>query len=215
MQAVNNFVSSIQTSEDKWHVLHLALVFNSIVGAAFLLTSLFVVGKWGLGAGFQPLTTASLHALYCWVLVQWVRRHHILHPEFAAGVGVMMIALLLQTASLWGSFSGGLVVGECVVQGSSERALSAFATLNFLGHLGLAGLAYQWRDDIGVGGPGSYTSIGAQGSYPPVAAPRYGQGGGLANGSRGGGRLTRESDGDEEQASSKFAIDDGAEDDAL
>jgi len=146
-------------SDEKWHILQLALVFNAVIGFGFLSSSLFINSVWGSGASFQAVFTALIHEAYCVYILMLVRNREIKHADFLGGIMVMMNIMLLQTAALWGDFSGGITFSSvatsgattqlCVIPpGSAERTVTAFCTIILLVHIALSVLIIIWRDDL-------------------------------------------------------------------
>jgi hypothetical protein len=134
-------------SGDKWGTLQLVLLFNGAIGLALLSGSLFVTGEFGSGVAFQAVFTALAHLAYCAWLLQLARAQDTRSGDLAAGACLVMNVLLLETAVLWGQFSGGL--GVCLLNGgTAERFISVLAGILCFSHLCMTVLASVWREDL-------------------------------------------------------------------
>jgi hypothetical protein len=139
-------LSDVPTGE-KWAGLQLVLLFNAAIGLALLVGSLFVSGEFGSGVSFQVVFTALAHLAYCAWLLQLARAQETRSADLAAGACLVMNVLLLETAVLWGQFSGGL--GVCLLNGgTAERFVSALAGILCFSHLCMTLLASVWREDL-------------------------------------------------------------------
>mmetsp|Transcript_20469 Transcript_20469/g.24806 ORF Transcript_20469/g.24806 Transcript_20469/m.24806 type:complete len:145 (+) Transcript_20469:174-608(+) len=140
----------------------------------------------------------------------WVRRQEIVHVDFLGGVSVMMNVLLLQTAALWGDFAGGMNLLPGLLQGVSgraERAVSAFATINLIGHMGLSYLVFIWKQELI--GLGSFPEGPMGGAFPSSTPTRTGGYTGIGSSETAGYQTS----GDSRSAqTAEFVIDDSNSD---
>jgi hypothetical protein len=156
----------VGAAQDRQQILNLAVMFNVIVGAAFLFTTFFQ--SYGAGMGFHATTTAMAHLGLSVVLSQWLKRPDPHRIDILGGMALCMDLMLLQTTILWSSLAGGMVGGAggaqpapCVVLGGGgDRATSAFAGILLVSNVGTQVMAYMWRGDwLGASGPAGYGPI--------------------------------------------------------
>ena len=55
---------------------------NAQVGGGLLLSTFFVAGAWGSGAGFQAVFTAMSHLAYCAYLMLVIRKQEMARADF-------------------------------------------------------------------------------------------------------------------------------------
>mmetsp|Transcript_13709 Transcript_13709/g.16610 ORF Transcript_13709/g.16610 Transcript_13709/m.16610 type:complete len:211 (-) Transcript_13709:293-925(-) len=169
---ISEFGRDISTT-DKWHLLKLLLVFNTVIAFGFMFSSFFVEGIWGNGAYCQVALTSLCYFAYSGYLLSLVQRQEIVHGDFLGGVALMMNLLLFQTAALWGDIAGGMNFNPEIMQTISrraERAVCAFATLNFIAHMILSYLVFLWKQELlGFSSAGADAHFGSGNSDTPYA----------------------------------------------
>jgi len=185
---------------DRAQIMSLIVLFNCIVGLAFLLATFFQSYPAAMGTcvgffarrararprkltgtnpqGFHATTTAMAHLGFCVALNQWLKKPDPSKIDILGGVAIALDLMLLQTTILWSSLAGGVVGGTggaaaspCFVTGSGgDRAVSAFAGILLTSQLGTQALAYLWRGD--------WQGASSMGGYGPIESSEPFQGGG-------------------------------------